>query len=215
MDQNPILERYLAGRKGPGMRGLLKIPIVALAGLLWPEEARAQSPEQQALATCVSTGVSVPGCCVKMICPAAQPCLLHWDQAAVGTCLQSNCNMSALSACAELGATMNFGQPPAPPPPPPPVVTPPALTPREKLTQALQQYCIPKAGLDERQTGYNCTVYRASYQNNTCYCGSSEYMYYDAAERICKVKCPAGQVPELAESGVCEAGYYQLSIKDF
>ena len=41
MNQNPILERYLAGRKGPGMRGLLKIPIVALAGLLWPEEARA------------------------------------------------------------------------------------------------------------------------------------------------------------------------------
>jgi hypothetical protein len=78
---------------------------------------------------------------------------------------------------------------------------------RENLTQALQNYCIPK---DEE----GCGIARPRYQDNACYCGDPIYMYYDSVDRTCRVKCPAGQVSKIAS--VCPtAGYGGKLVKDF
>jgi hypothetical protein len=78
---------------------------------------------------------------------------------------------------------------------------------RAKLTEALKTYCVPP----DEQT---CGSYQARYQNGSCYCGNPDYTYYDAAARRCRIKCPAGQIPQQAD--VCpSAGYGGLLVKDF
>jgi hypothetical protein len=78
---------------------------------------------------------------------------------------------------------------------------------RESLTSALQTYCIPK---DVK----GCGIMMPRYQDSSCYCGNSIYMYYDSVDRTCRVRCPAGQIARAAS--VCPtAGYGGKLVKDF
>jgi hypothetical protein len=82
-----------------------------------------------------------------------------------------------------------------------------AATLRETLTQALQNYCVPK-------DAEGCRIMQPRYQNSSCYCGDPIYMYYDATARTCRVKCPAGQIARTAS--VCPtAGYGGKLVKNF
>jgi hypothetical protein len=78
----------------------------------------------------------------------------------------------------------------------------------ETLTDKLKEYCIPKSSTPEA-----CGDLKPRY-DGYCNCGNTTYMYYDATERTCRVKCPAGQIPEKT-SGGCQAGYGGLKVKDF
>lgn len=215
MKQNPILERYLLGRKGPGMCSLLKIPIMALAGVLWPSASKAQSPEHMALASCMSTGRNALECCVELTCDVmARSCLSHWDETAKMQCLASNCpNTAATYACMELGASIDVGQgggttPPPTQPPAPPVVTPPASTLYDKLTQALRDFCIPK---DSEVCGTYAT---AKYQSNAAgvnKCECQPNWRYSTVDRACQV-CTHGTRNDKFATGctqlACPTGTY-------
>ena len=78
----------------------------------------------------------------------------------------------------------------------------------DKLTAALKAYCVP------RRAEMCSSTMRPRYQNGTCYCGDPTYMYYDATAETCRVKCPAGQMPEKT-SGGCQGGYGGIIVKDF
>jgi hypothetical protein len=78
---------------------------------------------------------------------------------------------------------------------------------RDKLSEALKTYCVPK----DEQT---CVNMAARYRNNRCDCGNPAYMKYNRELRKCEVICPAGQMPEKT-SGGCQAGYGGIVVKNF
>ena len=73
----------------------------------------------------------------------------------------------------------------------------------ETLTQKLAQYCVPK------DDGGCSASARAKYCSGTCKCGNAS-LAYDASERRCVFKCPAGNVPRTMAS--CPAGSGRVEI---
>ena len=186
-----------------------KIPIILLIAWLVPSRAMAQSPMHMALATCMSTGRTALECCIELTCDEmARSCASHWDATARMQCLANNCpNPAATQACLELGAGMDFGQPPGEPDPPaPPVVNPPAPNPlMAKLEAALKTYCIPKdesACMTKAEYDMSCPA------SNKCRCAANSR--WDSSARRCYADCEFGAdgcatacvPPNILESGL-------------
>ena len=76
----------------------------------------------------------------------------------------------------------------------------------ECLKKALAGYCYPNP--EDCGTAYE-PKYNSS--DSTCSCVNETYLYYDAEERRCNPKCPAGYFLKTVED--CPAGSFKFEVK--
>ena len=83
------------------------------------------------------------------------------------------------------------------------VISPAKAVSLETLKNSLSKFCIASP---ETCGTSDAPIFDA--QKNSCVCYNSNYQQYDASQRKCVIRCPAGTYRFEATTGRCPAGFY-------